>query len=399
MLNVSLKNTIAGPTGYSNGDAGPIFVGLTPFPRKSAWPEWKARINSNGAPHLCEGGLRTTGCVKKGTAEKPLISFVTIVRNSQKTIERTIKSVQDQTYTNVEHVVVDGASTDDTLGIIKKYDAKLDYYVSEKDAGLYDALNKAVELALGEIICVLNSDDWLEPNAAQLAADVYKRRKSENLVIFTAAKVMDESKIHFWSPAFVHPGSIFVCPNVCHNGIFASRAAYEASGSYDNQLKIAADSKWILQCLSAGSEFIYTHEPTVNYSLGGTSSNLLKHSIEFMSIIKEKFSFLTDQELHGIYHCFFVFSNRDNGFYSNNPTKKTEFIQNLYVKYLNEIEFINALNWAILVTALHPADMKVNSFGQNESVLKNLAKKALKRTPILFNFAKKVNQRFVTGND
>ena len=99
-----------------------------------------------------------------------------MVRNNTTTLARTIESVQQQTYGNVEHIVLDGASTDGTLDLIRQYADRLDYFVSEPDAGLYDAINKAVPLARGQLICILNSDDWLEPHAAEIAVHRHARR-------------------------------------------------------------------------------------------------------------------------------------------------------------------------------------------------------------------------------
>lgn len=107
------------------------------------------------------GGLRTKGIQKTTISGKPLISVITVVFNGEKTIEQTIQSVVNQTYENVEYIIVDGASTDNTVNIIKKYEGQIDYWQSESDKGIYDAMNKGLDLANGDFLLVLGADDIL----------------------------------------------------------------------------------------------------------------------------------------------------------------------------------------------------------------------------------------------
>ena len=108
-----------------------------------------------------EGGLRMQGYYKKSYKDKPLISVVTVVYNGEKYLDQTIKSVLNQGYDNVEYIVIDGDSRDSTVDIIRKYEEHIDYWVSEPDAGIYDAMNKGASLCSGKYIAFLNADDWL----------------------------------------------------------------------------------------------------------------------------------------------------------------------------------------------------------------------------------------------
>ena len=100
----------------------------------------------------------------------PVISIITITYNGEKHIEQTIQSVLGQTYPNIQYIIIDGGSTDQTLSIIKKYEQKLYYWVSEKDKGISDAFNKGIAKATGEIVGIINADDWYEPAALEQVA-------------------------------------------------------------------------------------------------------------------------------------------------------------------------------------------------------------------------------------
>ncbi|MEN8265064.1 MAG: glycosyltransferase family 2 protein [Nitrospirota bacterium] len=120
-------------------------------------------------PNRTEGGLRLNETSDKTSRPgKPLVSIVTIVFNGEKTLEKTIQSVLGQTYENIEHIIIDGGSTDGTLKIIRQYNDKIAYWLSEPDNGIYDAMNKGVSLATGEWINFMNvGDTFYEPDTVK----------------------------------------------------------------------------------------------------------------------------------------------------------------------------------------------------------------------------------------
>ena len=341
---------------YANGSHGPRFAphgGHDAPAARGDWPRWSDRLPPADSPARVEGGLRLQGRCKSGTPGLPLVSYITVVRNNTATLARTLESVQAQTYANVEHVVLDGASTDGTLALIRRYADRLDYFASEPDAGLYDAVNKAIALARGQLICVLNSDDWLEPEAAAIA--VHRMGDATDAaILLTAANVRGAAAGQEWYPAVVHPGCYFMCANDCHNGIYATRAAYERSGPYDTSYRIVADFKWIMTCLEAGVRFVYTREVTVNYSLGGTSGDVRQHSVECMRVVAERFPYLSPTDITGLYHCFFLFAGAAR--LEGAPANRTAFLKDVFARHTAHPDFLRTIGWAAMEKLQHPAD-------------------------------------------
>lgn len=120
------------------------------------------------------GGLRTKNYYKKNLTGMPLVSIITCVFNGEKYIEETILSVLWQTYDNIEYIVIDGGSTDSTVNIIRKYEEYLDFWISERDNGLYDALAKGISLSTGSICGYINADDLFHHNALAIVSEALK---------------------------------------------------------------------------------------------------------------------------------------------------------------------------------------------------------------------------------
>jgi len=322
------------------------------------WPRWMDSL-APAAARRSEGGLRTKGVFKRSEPGMPLVSYVTVVRNGDKTLARTINSVIKQSYGNVEYIVVDGLSTDGTLGIIQQYAAAIDYFVSEPDEGLYQALNKAIELARGDLICVLNADDWLYEGAARIAAQAalaQSQGQTGAYLVLTAATVKGGRRELFWPPSEVHMGCYFTCANDCHNAIYASRQAYERSGPYDVGYRIAADFKWIMACLESGVAMHYVNEPTIYYSLGGASGDVVAHSKECVDIMMKRFAFLQPKEAWEIYHSFFIFQDAARQLPQHTPQDRLDAMRAISRQHAGEHAFLAAMALASLNRLEHPLD-------------------------------------------
>ena len=134
------------------------------------------------------GGLRKRGILKKDKKNFPLVSVITVVLNNKKFLEQSINSVQNQSYKNHEHIIIDGKSTDGTVKILRKNNSKIDYWISEKDRGLYYAMNKGMKLSCGSLIVMLNSDDIFYKRALKIATSYFNRNKNIDFLFGSVIK-------------------------------------------------------------------------------------------------------------------------------------------------------------------------------------------------------------------
>jgi glycosyltransferase len=191
----------------------------------------------------------------------PKVTIITVCYNSAKTIEDTIQSVINQTYDNIEYIIVDGLSTDNTLEIVNNYKDKIAKVVSEKDAGLYDAINKGIDLATGEIIANLNSDDFYIDN--NVIADVVKKMEEEKSDTLYAdlyyVDAVDTDKVtRNWVSRAYKKGMFFKGWMPPHPTFFVRKSVYDNYGNFNLELKSAADYEIMLR-------FIHKHECTISY--------------------------------------------------------------------------------------------------------------------------------------
>lgn len=291
-----------------------------------AWPKWRDRLPS---PQL-EGGRRLHP--NKSTEKAPLISYITVVRNAAGSIQRTIDSVSEQSYPHCEHIVVDGASTDATLEILVRNQDRIAYFASEPDTGFYQGLNKAISLAAGDLICVLNADDWLEPRAAEEVLAIHKGSRDAALYL-TAARSHYGRLARKWHPKTVRSASWVACADVCHNGIYASREAFQKTGPFREDLKIAADFDWIMRAFDAGCLFDYSDHETVHYVHGGMSNDTRAHAMECLMVLRTRFPELEGADAKGLLGLFYPFRHHVEDLFVWRPAEPREFVEKSLAKY------------------------------------------------------------------
>ena len=205
---------------------------------------------------------------------KPLISIITVVYNGAKTLEQTIQSVINQTYNNIEYIIIDGGSTDSTLDTIKKYENHISQWVSEPDKGLYDAINKGISIANGELTGMINSDDWYEENAVELIVDAYQKHPKKRIFHGDRFDVLENGsksirKFHPSKFKFLYYGMTYN-----HPSMFIHRDIYNKS-FYNINLKALSDYEFVLkQFLKNKNSFHYVPKTYVNYRLDGISAQM-----------------------------------------------------------------------------------------------------------------------------
>ena len=142
-------------------------------------PKHKSKVlgsQPEGEGWLGDGGLRTKGYYKKASEEQPLVTVITVVFNAQCHLEETILSVVNQSYQNLEYIIIDGGSTDGTLDIIRKFEHVIDYWVSEKDKGIYDGMNKGISLSSGPWLNFMNSGDRF--NGDKIIEKIFSKKQN-----------------------------------------------------------------------------------------------------------------------------------------------------------------------------------------------------------------------------
>lgn len=251
-----------------------------------------------------EGGLRTKGVYKRSLPNRPLITVITVVFNGASTVEDAIQSVINQTYDNVEYIVVDGGSTDGTREVIKKYEHAIDYWVSEKDCGIYDAMNKGLSLCSGEYVGMLNSDDLFSGKVVlQHMADRFRMTKVD--AIFSCLNIVDRNNLKKILRKYrvAELNSIFLRIGVMppHPTFYCKRSCYEEGGMFKTDYRIAADFEMLVRLLirqKISWEFI--DEVTVIMRSGGLSSS------GFMARIKLNWEIVRACKENGLYTNFLL---------------------------------------------------------------------------------------------
>ena len=218
-------------------------------------------------------------------------SIVTVTYNSSKTVEQTIQSVLSQTYSNFEYIIVDGASKDGTVDIIKRY-AALDSrvrYISELDNGIYDAMNKGIRMASGDAIALLNSDDYYEPDALENIAKYIP--EGNFYVVYGMVRMLKNDKVEM---VLLNSHDFLSERMIMHPACFVSKEVYDQY-QYDTSYRSAADYDLFVR-LSQDEriEFIPAYKVITNFRMGGMSSSVI--GIMETNEIRYKYGFITKRQ-------------------------------------------------------------------------------------------------------
>jgi glycosyltransferase involved in cell wall biosynthesis len=202
------------------------------------------------------------------------LSIITVCYNAERTIERTIKSVITQTYKNIEYVVIDGQSTDKTLDLLKSYKNSIAVMVSEKDKGIYDAMNKGLDLSSGTYILLLNADDYLfSPNTIENMMVAIGQHNDED--IFYGNLLMFDDKTgrgKIWKPGHIS-GKLLYSSTLPHPATIYKRTIFDKLNKFDETYKIAADYEFYVRAYTQGANFRYLNQLVSVFSYGGISTS------------------------------------------------------------------------------------------------------------------------------
>ncbi len=227
-----------------------------------------------------EGGLRTKGFLKKSTLSLPLISIVTVVYNGKNSLEKTIKSVLNQSYKNIEYIIIDGGSTDNTQNIINKYAGEIDYWISEPDNGIYDAMNKGIAAAKGDWIYFLGSDDMLYDN--RTISDILAYLDSDESVVFGNIMYTNGKDVK----------SRFNILTLLHNTVHHQSAFYNANlfrnWSYDAGLRLIADYELNLRIYLNKMKYRHIDRLIAICNQHGLSRSNLKQAFIETNVVRNK---------------------------------------------------------------------------------------------------------------
>jgi glycosyltransferase involved in cell wall biosynthesis len=260
-------------------------------------------VDASGPMHgqLHCGGLRLLGFTKSGGVREgvdhsravPLISVVTVTFNAAPLLEQTILSVLEQSYDNVEYIVVDGGSTDGTKDVIRKYEHAIDFWMSEPDRGIYDAMNKGIALASGYYIAMLNASDWYGPDVLKRVSEAHASARSD-------ARTILYTHFHLYFDELQHAEKrqSTVAPwkgmSMSHQAMFVGATIYEEIGAYSLDYRLSADFEFLIRAYKSGYRFVQVETDEVYFRSGGLSALGKQESVsEAARALKDAYGYLS----------------------------------------------------------------------------------------------------------
>lgn len=234
-----------------------------------------------------------------------LFTVITVTYNAEHTLLRTLKSVQEQTYQKIEHIIVDGKSTDSTVQLIKQYKTKHTRWISEKDNGIYDAMNKATAMAKGEYICYLNAGDaFYEKETAEKLIAIAKQYKhpdilfGETVIVDNKGKFLHNRRLK--APKRLQWKSFKQGMLVCHQAFIIKRSLFQP---YDLKYRFSADVDWCIRLMKQSKSIVNTQEVLIKYLNEGVTTANRKASLkERFQIMRKHYGILSTM----LYHTWFV---------------------------------------------------------------------------------------------
>lgn len=235
----------------------------------------------------------------KGLDINMKMSIITVVYNGAEVLEKTICSVIEQNRVDIEYIIIDGGSTDGTIDIIEKYENRISYWKSEKDDGIYDAMNKGIEQASGDVIAFINSGDWYEEDVLKKVLS-YIETDNADILACGINMIRDRKVVGNRIPKsnrFLE--NISIGMPCCHQGIFAKSKWLKGKYNFNTKYKIVADYDWLLRCYYEGAKIKCANIVAANYDIEGFSAQnqrMLAEEFKDCSLDRLNKSFLMEDE-------------------------------------------------------------------------------------------------------
>jgi len=210
------------------------------------------------------------------------VTIITVCFNSASTIRDTIESVLGQNYPDIEYIVIDGASSDATMDVVREYGDHINVVISEPDKGIYDAMNKGIQLATGDVVGLLNSDDFYSDDSS-VSRLIACMEATDSDTVFADLAIVDgkdtERTIRYYSSDAFHPGRLRYGWMPAHPTFFVKRELYETHGGFSLDYCIASDFEMVARLLyTAKASYSYLPGVVVKMRAGGASTSGLKSS-------------------------------------------------------------------------------------------------------------------------
>ncbi|MCL5102496.1 MAG: glycosyltransferase [Armatimonadetes bacterium] len=227
------------------------------------------------------------------TYDCPKISIITVCYNeSAAKIHETFDNISSQDYPDIEWIVVDGGSGEETLAAIGEYADRIDVLISEPDNGIYDAMNKGVARATGEFISFMNvGDEYLERDTLSRIMEAARVRPDCDC-FYGDVLCVDQTSGRSWIEPQIRPVSRFrlYYLTVCHQSALTRRALYDRIGGFDLKYLIVADRQWIIRSLDVGAKWLHVEMCICRFDQGGISSDIAKREAEIAKLLREQYS-------------------------------------------------------------------------------------------------------------
>lgn len=230
----------------------------------------------------------------------PKVSIITVVYNDARGMEYTIRSVMKQTYVELEYIIVDGLSTDGTLDIIDQYREEVSMLISEKDNGIYDAMNKGLSVATGDYVLFLNSGDELYEDTT--LEKVFSSAENAD-IYYGETKLIDEERNIIGDRRHKTPKrfdwkSFRYGMNICHQAIYVKRSIAEP---YDLQYELSGDIDWVIRAAKKANKIVNVNQYVAKYLVGGTTQKRHRQSLkERYAIFKKHYGTFANVVNHGV---------------------------------------------------------------------------------------------------